>query len=130
MYFLTLVKALATLLVMQSHCDELLPIPALATGGSIGDSFFFAVSGFALYYSVDKEAKAYFRKRVLRVYPAIILGTLVVMMLMSSVPDYKMICKLNDLTFIGGCEIIYLSNKLSFCICDPRFLHSLLHVFT
>ena len=102
MYFLTLLKALATLLVMHSHCDELLPIPALATGGSIEDSFFFAVSGFALYYSVDKEAGDYFKKRVLRVYPAIVIGTLIVMMVMSGVPDFKMICKFNDFTLFGA----------------------------
>ena len=102
MYFLTLLKALATLIVMHSHCDELLPIPALATGGSIEDSFFFAVSGFALYYSVDKEAGDYFKKRVLRVYPAIVIGTLIVMMVMSGVPDFKMICKFNDFTLFGA----------------------------
>lgn len=102
MSFLTLLKALATLLVIHSHCDELLPIPALATGGSLGDSFFFAVSGFALYYSVDKHAKIYFQKRVLRLYPTIIIGTLIVMVMMDGIKDYKMICKFTNLTLLGA----------------------------
>lgn len=68
--FITLLRSLATLLVIHSHCDRLLPIPALATGGSIGDSLFFIVSGFCLYH-VKRPFLPWLKKRLLRIYPAV-----------------------------------------------------------
>lgn len=102
MNFIILLKALATILVMNSHCDELFPIPALATGGSIGDSFFFAVSGFTLFFSVDKKPFEYFRKRFFRIYPSVIIATIIAMIVSVKIPTFKIICKFDELSFWGA----------------------------
>ncbi len=101
MSFVDLFKALATLLVINSHCDELLPIPALATGGSIGDSLFFAVSGYTLFRSVDKKAFEYFKARFIRLYPAIVIATIIVMAVSMALPEYPLICSFTNIT-LGG----------------------------
>ena len=101
MSFVDLFKALATLLVINSHCDELLPIPAMATGGSIGDSLFFAVSGYTLFKSVDKKAFDYFKARFIRLYPPIIIATIIVMAISMAIPEYSLICNFSNMT-IGG----------------------------
>lgn len=47
--FIDYLKTVAVLLVINSHFDCLYPIPALATGGAMGNALFFIVSGFCLW---------------------------------------------------------------------------------
>ena len=46
--FVIYLKALATILITNSHFDTIYPISQLSMGGSIGNSIFFCVSGFCL----------------------------------------------------------------------------------
>ena len=46
--FVIYLKALATILITNSHFDTIYPISQLSMGGSIGNSIFFWVSGFCL----------------------------------------------------------------------------------
>lgn len=45
-----LLRLIAILLVLNSHFDSLYPYPALATGGSAGNSLFFIICGFLITY--------------------------------------------------------------------------------
>lgn len=46
--FIIYLKALATMLITNSHFDTIYPISQLSMGGSIGNSIFFWVSGYCL----------------------------------------------------------------------------------
>lgn len=64
-------RALAILLVLNSHFDSFYPDARFATGGAIGDALFFALSGigiFLSYKSKQLEFGVWFSKRVLRIY--------------------------------------------------------------
>ncbi len=74
----TLMLFMATCLITLSHLDAFVPDPRIATGGAIGNSLFFFLSGFGLTMSLNASGAepsllAYLRKRVLRLYPAAIL---------------------------------------------------------
>lgn len=71
-----LVRCLAILLVTNSHLDALYPIPQLATGGALGNALFFTASGYGLtlsYNSAPATFWAWYWKRVIRLYPSVIL---------------------------------------------------------
>lgn len=67
-------RALAILLVINSHLDRYYPIPYIGTGGAIGNSIFFFLSAFGLYLS-QQNHNQYFRewisKRISRIYPSL-----------------------------------------------------------
>lgn len=65
--FIFYIKAAAAILIVNSHFDRLYPIPALATGGAIGNALFFAVSGFCL-HPVNMPLKKWFPPRIVRLY--------------------------------------------------------------
>lgn len=77
----TLMLCLATVLITLSHLDAFVPDPRIATGGAIGNSLFFFLSGFGLAKSLNAEAaggvppslSTYLRKRVVRLYPAVVI---------------------------------------------------------
>lgn len=73
----TLMLFLATSFITLSHLDAFVPDPRIATGGAIGNAFFFFLSGFGLAKSLNADPggarpslPAYLRKRFLRLYPA------------------------------------------------------------
>lgn len=71
----TLMLFMATVLITLSHLDAFVPDPRIATGGAIGNSLFFFLSGFGLTMSLTAAGQNtslldYMRKRVLRLYPA------------------------------------------------------------
>lgn len=70
--FIYLMKAVASCLVMNSHFDSIYPISALATGGSIGNCLFFVSTGFVI-ANITQPFMAWYRKKLLRLYPAIII---------------------------------------------------------
>ncbi len=74
--FITYLKAIAAMLILNSHFDRMYPIPALATGGAIGNALFFAVSGFCL-HPVDMPLKKWFSRRLVRLYLPTVLMTVI-----------------------------------------------------
>lgn len=70
--FIVFLRALATIMITNSHMGEIYPFSALATGGALGNSLFFIVSGFCLYKPKEKFSK-WISKRYLRLYVPLIL---------------------------------------------------------
>lgn len=77
----TLMLFIATALITLSHLDAFVPDKRIATGGAIGNSLFFFLSGFGLAMSLNAAGKDasppslldYLEKRVLRLYPAVLI---------------------------------------------------------
>ena len=69
MNVITLLKFIATILITNSHFGVLYPTEYqfLATGGTIGNSLFFFVSGYTLYFSNKDSFKIWIVKRFLRI---------------------------------------------------------------
>ncbi len=67
--FLDFLRAAAILIVLNSHFDSLYPIPALATGGAIGNGLFFIISGFCL--SIQSTFLQHMKRRFFRLYPGV-----------------------------------------------------------
>ncbi len=70
-----LLNMLAMFLVVNSHLDSVYPIETLATGGSIGNSIFFALSGYGLAMSFKKARATFvtwYIRRVKRIYPTVV----------------------------------------------------------
>lgn len=53
--FIDALKAIAALLIINSHYDTIYPVAALATGGALGNAIFFAVSGFCRYSNAPQS---------------------------------------------------------------------------
>ena len=67
-------RAIAILLVINSHLDFYYPIPFIGTGGTIGNSLFFFLSSFGLAKSAQTKRIRfvdYLAKRINRIYPAV-----------------------------------------------------------
>lgn len=74
--YIDLIKVLAVALILNSHYDLLYPIKAFATGGAIGNSLFFAVSGYCL-YNIKDNFVDWYKKRLFRIYPQVIITTFI-----------------------------------------------------
>lgn len=70
----TILRFLATCLITNTHYNDVYPIKALAIGGLLGDVLFFVVSGFVLAGPVKYNFLPWFWKRIVRIYPTIIVG--------------------------------------------------------
>lgn len=68
--FVYWLKALAAILITNSHYADIWPVSAMAAGGHLGNCLFFMVSGFCLYHVKDSFPKWY-AKRILRIYPVL-----------------------------------------------------------
>ena len=69
------VRFLGILLVTNSHLDHLYPIRQLGTGGSLGNSLFFMISGYGLALSYLSKPLPFFNwywRRITRIYPSFI----------------------------------------------------------
>jgi len=69
-------RVVAIFLVVNSHMDALYPphLAFLATGGMIGNSLFFALSGWGLLLSMQQHKKPFaewYARRMTRIYPAV-----------------------------------------------------------
>lgn len=77
----TLMLFMATVLITLSHLDAFVPDKRIATGGAIGNSLFFFLSGYGLAMSLnaaDTDSSmpsllAYLKKRLVRLYPAVLI---------------------------------------------------------
>ena len=72
----TFLRFIAILLITNSHLDKLYPVAAMATGGQLGNSLFFMLSGFGLAASYRNKGDAvwpWLKKRLTRIYPSVFL---------------------------------------------------------
>ncbi len=70
------IKFLAIVLITNSHLHGLYPFPQLATGGAIGNSLFFMISGYGLVKSETRQQRPFiewYRRRFARIYPSLII---------------------------------------------------------
>lgn len=75
-----LLRFIAIVFITNSHLDVLYPIKEMGVGGSIGNSFFFMLSGYGLWVSHQKNKLSllnWYGRRILRIYPTFFLVTLV-----------------------------------------------------
>ncbi len=70
----TVLRFIACCLITNTHYNDVYPIKALAVGGLLGDVLFFVVSGFVLARPIKDKFLPWYWKRIVRIYPAIILG--------------------------------------------------------
>lgn len=78
-YAIDIVKFLAVLLIINSHADIMYPkLQILATGGAIGDCLFLFCSGFTLFWGGQKSFDSYYKRRISRIYPSVIMSVLFV----------------------------------------------------
>ncbi|SFF58749.1 Acyltransferase family protein [Halobacillus alkaliphilus] len=75
-FFITVMKALAAILITNAHYSGVYPTDLIANGGLLGDVLFFAVAGFVLVNLKYSFSKWYW-KRLIRVYPTIWIITLI-----------------------------------------------------
>ena len=67
------IRFIAVLLITNSHLDGLYPDPRFGTGGALGNSLFFAASGYGLMMGWKAAPSAFlpwFKRRFMRIYPA------------------------------------------------------------
>lgn len=74
---IVLFKFFAALLITYSHLRLLFPkYEGLVTGGAIGDGLFFFCSGFTLFLGRDGGFMNWYKRRVSRIYPSVIMWAL------------------------------------------------------
>lgn len=78
--YITVLRALAAIIITNSHYIGIYPTDLIANGGLLGDVIFFAVSGFCL-YNVKMNFGKWYLKRIIRVYSAPIIITAVYMII-------------------------------------------------
>lgn len=79
-------RFLGIILITNSHIDSLYPLPQLATGGALGNALFFIISGYGLvrsYTCRTTSLPAWFSRRIMRIYPSVIIVTLFVEILLN-----------------------------------------------
>lgn len=76
LFFVNCLRALAAVLITNSHYEGIYPTDIIANGGLLGDILFFAVSGFCL-CSIKLRFDKWYLKRIVRIYPAVWIITLV-----------------------------------------------------
>lgn len=79
-FFITFLRALAACLITNAHYVGIYPTDLIANGGLIGDVLFFAVSGYCL-YNVKLPFHMWYGKRLYRIYPPVLIMTLVYLLL-------------------------------------------------
>lgn len=79
-FFITFLRALAAVLITNSHYTGVYPTDLIASGGLLGDVIFFAVSGYCL-YNIKTSFPKWYGKRLIRCYLPVILITLFYMAL-------------------------------------------------
>ncbi len=79
-FYITVLRAMASILITNAHYNNIYPLEIIANGGLLGDVIFFAVSGFCL-YNIRLNFGKWFGKRILRIYPAVWIITIIYLML-------------------------------------------------
>ncbi len=79
-----LLRAVAILLIVNSHLDAFYPEPRFATGGALGNALFFCLSGYGLGgpgRRADCGFARWYLRRVCRIYPALTIAVLLLAVL-------------------------------------------------
>lgn len=79
-FYITVLRALAVMLITNSHYTGVYPTDSIANGGLLGDVIFFAVSGFCL-VNIKEGFLTWYRRRIIRIYPIVWIITLVYILL-------------------------------------------------
>lgn len=69
-FYITVLRALAAILITNSHYTGVYPTDIIANGGLLGDVIFFAVSGFCL-VNIKGNFPSWYSKRIIRIYPIV-----------------------------------------------------------
>lgn len=73
-FFITVLRALAAMIITNAHYVGVYPTDLIANGGLFGDVIFFAVSGFCL-CNPKQSFLGWYGKRIARIYPPVLLIT-------------------------------------------------------
>lgn len=88
-----LYKLIAAVLITNSHMGPIYgKFASLAIGGALGNTFFFIASGF-LASSKKTSFLPYMKKRILRIWPAVIVVT-IVMYVLGELPEYTSVLEM------------------------------------
>lgn len=68
--YATFLRAVAAILITNSHYTGVYPLEIFASGGLLGDVLFFALSGFVL-ANISEDFINWYKKRLIRIYPSI-----------------------------------------------------------
>lgn len=89
-YFINFIRAIATVLITNSHYGQIWPIDDLAAGGLLGNILFFAASGFCL-FNIKENFGKWYLKRIVKIYPVMAVFTLITVLIgdytLTSVKD-------------------------------------------
>lgn len=66
-YYITILRALAACIIVNSHYTGIYPNDFIANGGLLGNILFFAISGYCL-FSIKQSFRKWYVKRVIRCY--------------------------------------------------------------
>ena len=88
-----LMKFLAALLITNSHMVSLYPdsYNRMATGGAIGDALFFFCSGFLLMGGTMTDFFNWYKRRINRIYPTIIVISIIGIVVFGNDPSFKFV---------------------------------------
>ena len=75
--FIVFCRVIATILITNTHFNEIYPNENLAVGGLIGDMLFFAISGFCLADLHNNGFFHWYYKRIIRVLPSVWIFSLI-----------------------------------------------------
>ncbi len=113
-----LMRAAAALLIANSHLESFYPYPWLAGDGLIGNALFFFLSGFGIALGSHSRDRGFFRwyfRRIVRIYPSVILAVLLIQILLlrkpppPTVSEYvRMFIFPTNYPFIGHVMVVYL----------------------
>lgn len=116
-------KIIAIILVFNSHCDELYPISSFATGGAIGNSLFFIVSGYLLNININRGFFKFYYNKILRIYPSMLIVSIIYMFVWDRYPTTLRVFRFwfiwPTMFWFGGAlvvfyPIIYFLKKIKF----------------
>ncbi|OME82143.1 hypothetical protein BK120_15850 [Paenibacillus sp. FSL A5-0031] len=68
--FITVLKAMAAIMITNSHYTGVYPTDLIANGGLLGDVIFFAVSGYCL-VNIKQTFLRWYSKRIIRIFPIV-----------------------------------------------------------
>ncbi len=82
-FFITVLRALAAVLITNSHYTGIYPTDIIANGGLLGDIVFFAVSGYCL-FNIKLPFHKWYLKRITRIYIPVWVITIVFVLMKIS----------------------------------------------
>lgn len=102
-----ILKFIAVFLVLNSHMGICYPkYQFLATGGALGDSLFFFVSGFALLYGGGSNFFDWYKRRIGRIYPTVIAVAILGALCFSDNSSFVDVMLAKKYWFVG-CILVY-----------------------